>query len=336
MRKIITLLLIITSITSFSQTLQKKWRTSASDSVVISTGSDITITGDFITKESVKTDTLKLYDADDEGYAYIYSNEFDIHVQESDRNLYASLLARFIKFKLNNSSTPITLGYSTGGLELSEVPFVITKNVNDSITISADASSSTIQSNNPINIDTDSATFYGQVVTTDTLWDDLKFAASRLRQGATLKPDFDTDSVGLLFPSSDSSEIVYINAQMPHRWKYGSTIAPHIHWSQWSSDTVIFRMKYRVYPVGGAIPQTWQYATTTKAQTVPYTSGIMHQIAAFDTISMVGGRESTMLDILIYRIDYSTGGTLSGDVTVKEFDIHFMVDKLGNKEDYLD
>jgi len=60
------------------------------------------------------------------------------------------------------------------------------------------------------------------------MWDDLRFPASQTKQGSNLKPDFDINNVGLLFPQNDADEIIYIIAQMPHDMKLGSNIRPHI------------------------------------------------------------------------------------------------------------
>lgn len=47
-----------------------------------------------------------------------------------------------------------------------------------------------------------------------TRWTDESFPATRQRQGATQKPDFDYTNMGLLFPQNDTDEIVYIIDQM--------------------------------------------------------------------------------------------------------------------------
>ena len=65
---------------------------------------------------------------------------------------------------------------------------------------------------------------------TDTYWTDLRIPFTQTRQGANTKPDFDTTNVGFLFPQNDTSEILYFIAQMPHSWKFETTIYPHIHW----------------------------------------------------------------------------------------------------------
>ena len=123
-----------------------------------------------------------------------------------------------------------------------------------------------------------------------TQWDDLKFPATTLRQGATTKPDFDPVDVGLLFPQNDSGEIVYIIAQMPHEWKLETDIHPHIHYVQDFDHTVTtpaFKMDYRWYKNGE--DPTGSFTTITANTFVfPYTSGSILQIVSFPAIDATG------------------------------------------------
>ena len=64
---------------------------------------------------------------------------------------------------------------------------------------------------------------------TDTVWDDMRAPFTQTKRGALDKPDFDYTNVGLLFPQSNVAEIVYIIFQLPHNYKLGTSIYPHIH-----------------------------------------------------------------------------------------------------------
>jgi hypothetical protein len=162
-----------------------------------------------------------------------------------------------------------------------------------------------------------------------TVWDDLRFPATRIRQGATLKPDFDTTNIGLLFPQNDATEIAYIIAQMPHSWKLGSTIYPHIHWVQDGATVPTFKMDYRWYN-NGADP-TGSFTTVTfDTELYSYTSGSILQITYIDGgISGSGKTLSSLLDIKLYRED----NDYVGDALMKEMDIHFEMDTVGSREE---
>ena len=168
----------------------------------------------------------------------------------------------------------------------------------------------------------------------DTYWDDLTFGATQGKQGNTSKPDFDYTEVALLFPVNDSSEKTYYNVQMPHRWKYGTDIEPHVHWMQSSSDTVQFRIKYRVSNIGEA-EGSWLYLESEN-MTQTYVSGTLHQYIDIPGIDMSGKTGSCILDIILYRIDAGGAGSLSGDCKVKDFDIHYQIDKPGSDNEIPD
>lgn len=162
------------------------------------------------------------------------------------------------------------------------------------------------------------------------VWDDLKFPATRLRQGATLKPDFDTTNIGLLFPQNDATEIAYIIGQFPHARKNGSNISPHIHFIQDEAATPIFKIDYRWYKNGG--DPTGSFTTITASTfAFTYTSGSIMQIAIFPDIDgSTIDKVSSIIDIRLYRDD----NNVTGDVLLKEFDIHYQVDSLGSLQEF--
>ena len=101
-------------------------------------------------------------------------------------------------------------------------------------------------------------------------YDDLFFPLSQVRVGANAKPDFDFTNNGLLFPQNDTSEYVLIPCQLPHRWKEGSTVYPHLHYIQTQAVQPTFRAEYRWYNAGEAVPGSWtNFDLTTNALPVP-------------------------------------------------------------------
>lgn len=90
-------------------------------------------------------------------------------------------------------------------------------------------------------------------------------------------------------------------------------------------------MQYRWQGVGQSATENFT-TITTNVTVIPYTSGAIRQIIEFPMIdgSAIDGL-SSMMDIKIYR---QTGDGIAGDVLVKEFDIHYEIDKLGSDEEY--
>jgi hypothetical protein len=166
------------------------------------------------------------------------------------------------------------------------------------------------------------------------VWDDLKFPATPAIVGffnASYEPDFDTTNCGLLFPENDETEIAYIIAQFPHHAKSGTPARPHIHFIQTGATAPVFKMDYRWYKNGDTVPSFTTIETDSYSFT--YTSGDMLQIAKFPEIDGTSiDAVSSIMDIKIYR---KTGDGVSGDVLVKEFDIHYQIDGLGSLQEFI-
>jgi len=163
------------------------------------------------------------------------------------------------------------------------------------------------------------------------VWNDLRFPATTIRQGATTKPDFDTTNVGLLFPQNDATEIAYINAQLPHDYKLESEIRPHIHYVQDEAQEPVFKLDYRWFK-NGSDPTGGFTTITASTFAFTYTSGAILQIVAFPGIDGTGiDSVSSMLDIRLYRDD----NVVTGDVLVKEFDLHYQMDMMGSRQEFI-
>lgn len=158
------------------------------------------------------------------------------------------------------------------------------------------------------------------------VWDDLRIPVTASKLGSQDKPDFDYTNIGLLFPQNSTSEFICTIVQMPHAYKVGTSIYPHIHFVQTSSSVPVFKMTYRWYD-GGGDPSVSFTTITTNSLRFTYTSGSLSQVASFPPIVCPITNISSILDVKIYRDD----NVVTGDVLVKEFDIHYQLDTLGSK-----
>jgi len=167
---------------------------------------------------------------------------------------------------------------------------------------------------------------------TDTRWVDLRFPLARDKQGATQKPDYDYTNMGLLFPKNDTAEIAYFIGQMPHYWKIGTDLYPHVHFTQYEDIANVYKIDYRWYVLGG--DPTGGFTTLELSSFVyTYTSGSISQIAssatAIDGSGITG--VSSIIEVKLYRDD-NLG---SGDLLTKEFDIHYEIDSLGSDTEFV-
>jgi hypothetical protein len=165
------------------------------------------------------------------------------------------------------------------------------------------------------------------------LWDDFSIPATRLRQGALQKPDFDYTNIGLLFPQNDATEIIYTVAQMPHARQYGTDLKLHVHYIQSSVVKPTFECEYRFYNNGDTVPGSWTSLSTADGNkgVFDYTSGSILQIGTFSAISPVGDGISANLEFKLWRND----NDVTGDVLVKYIDFHYFRDSSGSRGEFV-
>ena len=172
---------------------------------------------------------------------------------------------------------------------------------------------------------------YNDLPKTNVVWDDLKAPLTLAKQGATTKPDFDYTDIGLLFPQDDPDEIAFVILQFPHARKNGSNIRPHLHYVQTTATPPVFKIDYRWTKNGG--DPTGSFTTLTcDSQAFTYTSGSLLQICSFpEIVGSAIDSVSSIFEAKIYRDD----DVVTGDVLAKEFDIHYQIDQLGSRQEFI-
>ncbi len=180
---------------------------------------------------------------------------------------------------------------------------------------------------NYVSIDTTNGVVYHG---TSTVWDDLVVPAGQTKVGATLLPAYSPDSMCLVF-TAETDDVAYYSFQLPHKYKPGTAIYPHIHWQQdgvTADDTTWqITMTYRLRPLGGTASAMSAEVSLSQKQELTYTSGSFHNIAIYPPITMTNMAESSYVDIMLYRKDADSG---DANVYVKGFDIHYEVEKDGS------
>lgn len=161
-------------------------------------------------------------------------------------------------------------------------------------------------------------------------WTDLLVPLTQGKVGANSKPDFDYTNIGYLFPQNDTSEALYLIVQFPHQYKIGSDTYPHIHWRQTGANAVTWKMDYKWFNIGDAVPANFT-TLTSNALAITYTSGSIHQISSFPAITGSGKGISSMLVVKLYRDDNTT----TGDVLAFQFDFHYQVDSFGSSQEFI-
>lgn len=161
-------------------------------------------------------------------------------------------------------------------------------------------------------------------------WIDYSYPATTARQGVLSKPDFDYDSVGLLFPQNTTSEQIYITNVFNHNWKEQSTIYPHVHIRQNQNKQAVFGMDYKWYNGLETEPGTWtRYTMSTYAGS--YSSGTFSNVVTNATgIDGTGKYIGSIMQIKLFRND----NVYVGDCLVDQFDIHVQIDSTGSETEF--
>jgi hypothetical protein len=162
-------------------------------------------------------------------------------------------------------------------------------------------------------------------------WDDLNFPLNLSRRGNRTKPDYDDENLGFLFPRDDTSEYIDFIVQMPHAWKEGSEINPHVHIQQDQALQGVFKIEYIWYNIGDPIPDIWEELVLDQ-YAIDYVSGNIAQILEpAAKLDGTGKRISSILKIRLYRDD----DVYVGDLFADQFDIHYQLDSNGSIEEYV-
>ena len=175
-----------------------------------------------------------------------------------------------------------------------------------------------------------------------TQWNDLRVPFNSAKLGPLNPPSFvqwrdngagSTGVFGWEF-AGNRLEQVYFDAQLPHGYKEGTPLSPHVHFvfnnAPTVGQTIRFGLEYTaasgntVYPLTNIIESTY----TITAADAQY----RHTIVGLPEIDGTDLLISAMLGCRFYR----DGGvdTYTAGLVVSEFDFHFVVESLGSLEPF--
>jgi len=180
----------------------------------------------------------------------------------------------------------------------------------------------------------------GSPATRHVFWDDLRVPMQNTKLNPTKsEPAFEEFTDGLYLFKFDTTnaddESLHFVAQMPHSYKEGSDLYPHIHWSPDSDDkaNVVWELEYMI-----ANQEDTFSALATNDRIVVAAEGTArkHQYDAFTTIDGTGLTISHMIICRLTRMSSSDADdTFTGKACILEFDFHFQKDALGSQEELI-
>lgn len=174
---------------------------------------------------------------------------------------------------------------------------------------------------------------------TATMFDDLTVSATSAKSGSN-NPTWATyKSCGLWFyPDGSDVKELFATVQLPHGWKVGSTIYPHIHWVGAVGQTTA-KVTWAIDYTWANLNATFSAATTISAyNTTDNASDViahMQKITALPSISGAGKTLSSVLLIRIYRLGTDVNDTYGQDAGIIQIDFHIEKDTEGSRTEYV-
>lgn len=175
-----------------------------------------------------------------------------------------------------------------------------------------------------------------------TVWDDYVVPMSRaLFGGAANDPtltkiaDNGASSAGVwAFVFGDGDEVL-VTVQMPHRWKEGTTIQPHIHFFTMTDVTPTDNFGIEFEYWWADTNEDFPANTTLETVEIPTgaNSQYQHQLANI-TAAGIDGTGHTISSVLLCRIKRvaAVDDNYGGGVAIMDFDVHFEIDTVGSRQ----
>jgi hypothetical protein len=180
-----------------------------------------------------------------------------------------------------------------------------------------------------------------------TTWNDLMIfpdATTRTGSNPPLYSKFldngsSSQGVFLNMFSASSEQELYFTVQIPHSYKIGTTLYPHVHWTTVSGtpsgSNVVWGLEYTVMQIGGNFPaSTIIYASNVIPEIGTPSGTKQHLINEFAPMSASGIGISTILVCRLFRATGNSSDTFGNEVGLLGFDIHFQSDTFGSRTEF--
>lgn len=141
--------------------------------------------------------------------------------------------------------------------------------------------------------------------------------------------------------TASNEQEIFFSIQMPHKWKEGSTIYPHIHWASQTatSGAVTWGLEYSWVDYNPSSPLAFPNTTILTATSASVSSGDIdkHLIVDLAPITPSGsqGKISSIIMCRLFRNSSNAADTYSGDAALLSFDVHYEIDAIGSNSLYI-
>ena len=184
-----------------------------------------------------------------------------------------------------------------------------------------------------------------------TVWDDLRIfpdATTRGNSNAPLlggnastafKKNGSSQGVFLWLFSATSEQELYFTVQIPHSYKLGSTLYPHVHWTTAtgtpSGTNVVWGLEYTAVSVGGSFSNTTLLTNNTVVSEVGTPTGTgQHLITSLGTISGTNLGLSSIIICRLFRATADASDTFANETGLLSIDFHYEKDTEGSRTEF--
>jgi hypothetical protein len=165
-------------------------------------------------------------------------------------------------------------------------------------------------------------------------WDDEKFPAIPSQKNPAVgNPAFDYTNLGWTFRNNQTDGPINGIGQFSHSRVPGTDIQPHVHWTQAQAGVSYWKLEYKWYDNGSAIPGAWTTIYST-VNAFTYVAGTIGQITIFTNIDGSGITGlSSVFKWKLTRLGSHVNDTYGADLLMDEFDVHFKGNRLGSRNE---
>jgi hypothetical protein len=175
---------------------------------------------------------------------------------------------------------------------------------------------------------------HGAVILHDE-WDDTQQMALALRDvGANVPNLTQYGTSGLYFPQFDIDDLLCFSIQLPHGYREGTSVEPHVHWCGDTVDTDVVKWELNYQWLNPESDVIAAAATTITCQEAVNTAGIT-KLTGFPTVAKADAKISSIFAGNIRRIANGTGTEAAGNIFLQFFDLHFRRNTAGSRQEYV-
>ncbi len=181
---------------------------------------------------------------------------------------------------------------------------------------------------------------------TATRWDDLKVPVTSLKEKGINIPNWDPFIGGTYTywfkkeTSASNENELFFTVQMPHAWKEGSNIFPHVHWTadaNIGTSKVEWGLEYTWANPGSVFGAIGTILVDTPVAALGTVNvAFKHVISSFPEIAGSGKTLSSILMCRLFRKSRSgSNDTYSGKAALLEIDFHYEIDSDGSRDEFI-